>query len=66
VKVIFDPDIPEDIKEDILSAIKEENIGEICKFCGADTLYVAQLENILDVKCYECGHSYLEIEIEEE
>ncbi len=66
MKVIFDPDIPEDLKEDILNSIKEENIGEICKYCGADTLYVAHLGKILDVKCYECGHSYLEIEMEEE
>jgi len=66
VKVIFDPDIPEDIKEDILEAIKEENIGDICKICGCDTLYVAMLEGMLDVKCYDCGHSYLEIELSEE
>ncbi len=66
MKVIFDPDIPDEIKEDILEAIKEENIGEVCKVCGGDTLYVALLEGVLDIKCYECGHSYLEIEIEEE
>jgi len=29
-------------------------------------LYVALLEGSLDIKCYECGYSYLEIEIEEE
>ena len=66
MKVIFDPDIPDDVKEEILEAIKEENIGDICKVCGSDTLYVAMLEGILDVKCYDCGHSYLEIEISEE
>ncbi len=66
MKVIFDPDIPEDLREDILEAINEEDIGNACKICGCDTLYVALLENILDVKCYECGHSYLEIEIAEE
>ena len=66
MNVIFDPDIPEEIKEDILEAIKEENIGEACKICGCDTLYVALLEGSLDIKCYECGYSYLEIEIEEE
>lgn len=65
MKVIFDPDVPDDIKEDVLNMIKEENIGETCKICGADTLYVAYLKNLLDVKCYECGHSYLEIELEE-
>jgi hypothetical protein len=66
VKVIFDPDIPEDIKEDILKAIEEENIGEACKMCGCDTFYVALLEGLLDVKCYECGYSYLELELEME
>lgn len=66
MKVIFDPDIPDDFKEDIKKAIEEENIGELCKLCGADTLYVAMLEGVLDVKCYECGHSYLEIEFSEE
>lgn len=66
MKIIFDPDIPDDFKEEIKRAIEEENIGELCKFCGADTLYVAMLEGVLDVKCYECGHSYLEIEFSEE
>lgn len=63
MKVLFDPDIPEDLKEDILKNIEEENLGEICKICGSDTLYVALIDEILDVKCYECGTSYLEIEL---
>ncbi|RKX60068.1 MAG: hypothetical protein DRP29_03420 [Thermodesulfobacteriota bacterium] len=68
MKVIFDSDIPEEFKEQILEAINNENIGEVCKECGSDTLYVAYLEeeNILDVKCYNCGYSYLELELEEE
>ncbi len=66
VKVIFDPDIPEELKEDIIKAIEEENVGEICKVCGGDILYVALLEGTLDVKCYECGHSYIELELTEE
>ncbi|QER41565.1 hypothetical protein F1847_01960 [Thermodesulfobacterium sp. TA1] len=66
MKVIFDPDIPEDFKEDIIKAIEEENIADLCKVCGGDTLYVAFLEGVLDVKCYECGHSYIEIELAEE
>jgi len=66
MKIIFDPDIPEDLKEDLVKTIEEEKIGEICKQCGADTLYVALINNVLDVKCYECGYSYLEIELSEE
>lgn len=66
MKVIFDPDIPEDLKEDLQKTIEEENIGDACKACGGDTIYVALIDNILDVKCYECGYSFLEIELSEE
>lgn len=66
MKIFFDPDIPEDLREDLLKAIEEEKIEEVCKHCGADSLYVALIDNILDVKCYECGYSYLEIELSEE
>lgn len=66
MKVIFDPDIPEDIKEDLLKTIEEEQIKEPCKVCGADTIYIALIDNVLDVKCYECGYSYMEIELSEE
>lgn len=66
MKVIFDPDIPEDLKEDLLKTIEEQQIGDLCKSCGADTLYVALIDKVLDVKCYECGLSYLEIELSEE
>lgn len=66
MKVIFDPDIPEELKEEILKNIEEENLGEACKVCGANILYVALIDKILDVKCYECGTSYLEIELTEQ
>lgn len=66
MKVIFDPDITEDLKKELLQAIEEEKIGDLCKVCGADTLYVALLDKTIDVKCYECGFSYLEIELSEE
>ncbi len=65
MKVLFDPDISEDLKEEILKSLEEEGLG-ICKICGADTIYVALLDNIIDVKCYECGNSYLELEVSEE
>lgn len=66
MRIIFDPDIPEDIKEDLKKTIIDENIGERCKLCGGDTLYVALIDNLLDVKCYECGYSFMEIELSEE
>ncbi|MFN3568469.1 MAG: hypothetical protein ACK4UR_06145 [Caldimicrobium sp.] len=66
MKVIFDPDISEDLKSELFKTIEEEKIGEFCKVCGADTLYVALLDKTIDVKCYECGFSYLEIELSEE
>ncbi|MFN3504973.1 MAG: hypothetical protein ACK4Y7_02020 [Caldimicrobium sp.] len=66
MKVIFDPDITEDLKKELLQAIEEEKIEDLCKLCGADTLYVALLDKTIDVKCYECGFSYLEIELSEE
>lgn len=66
MKVVFDPDIPEDIKEEILQTLEEEQIKAPCKECGSETIYVALIDNTLDVKCYECGFSYLEIELSEE
>jgi len=66
MKILFDPDISDDLKEEIIKTIQEEKIEEICKKCGGDTLYVALIDNVLDVKCYECGYSYLEIELSEE
>lgn len=66
MKVLFDPDIPDDLKDELIKAIEEENIGELCKLCGSNTLYVALIDNMIDVKCYECGHSYLEMELSEE
>jgi DNA-directed RNA polymerase subunit RPC12/RpoP len=65
MQVIFDPDIPEDLKEDILKAIEEEKI-ELCKECGSNVIYVAMIDNTLDVKCYECGASFFDIEFSEE
>ena len=65
MQVIFDPDIPEDLREEILKAIEEEKI-ELCKECGSNVVYVAKIDNTLDVKCYECGASFFDIELSEE
>jgi len=67
VKIEYDPDINASIRPDIAAMIKE-NVTEPCE-CGCDEIYVSlQSENMIDVKCYDCGKSFfeLEIEIEEE
>ncbi|OAQ21038.1 hypothetical protein [Thermosulfurimonas dismutans] len=66
MKIIFDPEIPEDLREDIKAAVEEEGLEEKCPECGAKEIYVALLGKVLDVKCYDCGYSYAEIEMEEE
>ncbi|RUM89772.1 MAG: hypothetical protein DSZ24_00450 [Thermodesulfatator sp.] len=66
MKIIFDPEVPENLKEDIRSLVQEADIEEKCPECGAKEIYIALLGKILDVKCYECGHSFLEIEMETE
>ncbi len=66
MKIVFDPDIAEEVREELLKTLKEQNFEEICRVCGANTVYVALIDNTLDVKCYECGHSFIEIELAEE
>jgi len=67
VKIEYDPDINTAIRPDIAAMIKE-NVTEQCG-CGCDEIYVSlQSESMIDIKCYDCGKSYfeLEMEIEEE
>ncbi len=66
MKIIFDPDIPEELKEDIKALVEEEVQEEACPECGCKEIYVALMEGVLDAKCYDCGHSFAEIEMEEE
>ncbi len=68
MKVIFDPDIPEDFKDELSEEIKnlEKELQGKCPECGSDTIYVALIDNVIDIKCYECGYSFMEIELEEE
>ncbi|QJA06132.1 hypothetical protein FVE67_04670 [Thermosulfurimonas marina] len=66
MKIIFDPEVTEELKEEIRSLVEEAEIDKKCPECGAQEIYVALLGRILDVKCYECGHSFLEIEMETE
>jgi len=65
VKIFFDPDIPAEIQEDIKKIIEEQIEGP-CPACGCDEIYVSRMDNTLDVKCYDCGESFFELEIEAE
>ncbi len=63
MKIIFDPDIPENIRPSIQEVI-EDALDAPCE-CGCNEIYVSlQEENNIDVKCYDCGTSYFELEIE--
>jgi len=62
VKIFFDPDIPTEIHDQIKQIVEEQVQGP-CK-CGCDEIYVSLLNNTLDVKCYDCGESFFEMEIE--
>jgi hypothetical protein len=64
VKIIFDPDIPAEAQQEIKEIIKE-SVTKKCE-CGCDEVYVCIDNNTIDVKCYECGASFFELEIEAE
>ncbi len=62
MKITFDPDIPIDIQPQIEQLVKDA-VQEKCG-CGSDEIYVSIIENqIIDVKCYDCGTSFFEAEI---
>ncbi len=63
MKITFDQDIPEDVRPQIEEVIKETIEGK-CS-CGSDEVYVAVTDgNTIDVKCYDCGESFFELEVE--
>ncbi len=65
MKITFDPDISADIRPSIEEVIKE-SITAPCP-CGSDEIYVSlQGNNNIDVKCFDCGTSFFELEIEVE
>jgi hypothetical protein len=65
VKIIFDSDIPQEAQLEIKEIINE-SLSEKCK-CGCDEIYVSLIdESTIDVKCYDCGASFFELEIEAE
>jgi len=63
VKITFDPDIPTDIQPQIEQLVKESVDGK-CS-CGSDEIYVSIIDDqFLDIKCYDCGTSFFEVEID--
>ncbi len=65
LKIVFDEDITKDVRPSIKEVI-EESITEPCE-CGCSEIYVSlQAPGNIDVKCYDCGTSFFELEIEEE
>jgi len=65
VKIIFDPDITAEIQPQLEQVINDTIQGK-CE-CGCDEIYVSQTDDgMLDIKCYDCGTSFFELEIEVE
>jgi hypothetical protein len=63
VKIVYDPDIPATLYSSIKKVIKESIVAP-CS-CRCDEIYVSlQEENKIDVKCYDCGTSFFELEVE--
>jgi len=63
VKITFDPDIPVDIQPQLEQLVRD-SVHEKCS-CGSDEIYVSIIDNkIIDIKCYDCGHSFFEVEID--
>ncbi len=65
MKIFFDPDIPAEIQDEIRKIVEEQVEGP-CSACGCDEIYVSLMGNTLDVKCYDCGESFFEMELEVE
>ncbi len=67
LKITYDPDLPMSYRPLVKQEIKDSDITE-CE-CGSDEIYVSLVDSkTIDVKCYDCGNSFfeLEVEIEEE
>ena len=64
MKIVYDPDLPAPLRPQVKEVIEESDL-EPCSECGCDEIYVSYpSENTIDVKCYDCGTSYFELEIE--
>lgn len=63
MKIVYDPDISSTLYSSIKEVIKKSIVAP-CP-CGCDEIYVSlQDENRIDVKCYDCGTSFFELEVE--
>ncbi len=65
MKITYDEDIARVVRPSVEEVILESIDGP-CE-CGCDEIYVSlQAPGNIDVKCYDCGSSFFELEIEEE
>ena len=67
MKITYDPDLPMSYCPLVKQEIQGADMSP-CE-CGSDEIYVSLVDSTtIDVKCYDCGNSFfeLEIEIEEE
>ena len=63
MKTVYDADIPAALQPSIQQVV-DDSIDAPC-LCGCDEIYVSlQEEDRIDVKCYDCGTSFFELEIE--
>ncbi len=63
MKITFDPDIPVDVQPQLEQLVRD-SVHEKCS-CGSDEIYVSIIDNkIIDIKCYDCGLSFFEVEID--
>ena len=62
VKIVYDPDIPATLYPSIQKIIKE-SVTTPCP-CGCKEIYVSLQNDKIDVKCYDCGTSFFELEVE--
>ncbi len=64
MKIEYDPDIPASLRPAIKDVIRDSKVKP-CEECGCEEIYVSlQSDNMLDVKCYDCGVSFFELEME--
>ncbi|NIA08892.1 MAG: hypothetical protein GWP10_03785 [Nitrospiraceae bacterium] len=62
MKIVYDPDIPATLQPSIQKIIKE-SVTAPCP-CGCEEIYVSLQNDKLDIKCYDCGTSFFELEVE--
>ena len=63
MKITYDPDLPTSYRPLVKQEIQDADMSS-CE-CGSDEIYVSLVDSTtIDVKCYDCGNSFFELEIE--